>query len=445
MVQIQILNKVLESKDISIISKNNLTVEYFPGYEEEFNYILEHYQKYKTIPDKQTFSEKFPDFEYFVCTESDKYLTDTITEELTYYRMTPIIQRAAELMKTNANDAVDYLLANTGTALVHNNTTGIDIISQAELRYQEYYEKQTSEKPYFITTGFPELDNVITGWAKSEEFGVIFARTGQGKSWVLSKTLSHAWQIGNRVGYISPEMSPNKIGYRFDTLTHHFSNRNLITGAEEQDYKKYIEDLSKGQVPFIVATPNDFDKKVTVSKLKTFVQSNNLDILGIDGITYLSDERYKRGDNKTTSLTNISEDLMSLSLELQIPILVVVQSNREGARDSNTDGTPELENIRDSDGIAHNATKVISLRQTGAGLEMCVKKNRDGRTGDKLVYVWDIDFGQFTYIPGENDTNGTVPVSRSPRNTNTNNTSTETPTSRSTPPRRTFTDGSDPF
>ena len=62
------------------------------------------------------------------------------------------------------------------------------------------------------------------------------------------------------------------------------------------------------------------------------MQKNKLDILGIDGITYLTDERYKKGDNRTTMLTNISEDLISLSIELKIPIIVVVQSNRRWSK-----------------------------------------------------------------------------------------------------------------
>lgn len=80
-----------------------------------------------------------------------------------------------------------------------------------------------------------------------------------------------------------------------------------------------------------------------------------------------------------------------------------MQSNRGGVKDADSDGTPELENIRDSDGIAQNATKVIALRQTGAGLEFGIKKHRDGVTGGKLVYYWDIDHGTFNYIPSEQD------------------------------------------
>jgi len=116
----------------------------------------------------------------------------------------------------------------------------------------------------------------------------------------------------------------------------------------------------------------------------------------------MTDERYKRGDTKTTSLTNISQDLMSLSCELKIPILIVVQSNRGGVKDD-ADATPNLEDIRDSDGISHNATKVISLKQKENALVMEIKKHRDGRVGSKLTYLWDIDEGKFTWLASDDD------------------------------------------
>ncbi len=165
------------------------------------------------------------------------------------------------------------------------------------------------------------------------------------------------------------------------------------------EYKAYSEELAKHTNGFFVSTPKDFNNKVTVSKLRTFIVANKLDVLAIDGITYMSDERYKRGDNKTTSLTNISEDLMALSCELKVPILIVVQSNRGGVEKD----TPDLEDIRDSDGISHNATKVISLAQKEDALVMKIKKHRDGRIGDKLTYMWDIDMGDFKWIPSDED------------------------------------------
>lgn len=134
------------------------------------------------------------------------------------------------------------------------------------------------------------------------------------------------------------------------------------------------------------------------------MKNNKIDILGIDGITYLTDERYKPGDNRTIMLTNISEDLISLSIELKIPILVVVQSNRAGVN-KETEDTPDLENIKDSDGIGANATKVIAIRQkeNDSVIQLSIRKHRDGRTGQTLLYQFDFDTGNFTYIPSNND------------------------------------------
>ena len=94
---------------------------------------------------------------------------------------------------------------------------------------------------------------------------------------------------------------------------------------------------------------------------------------------------------------------MSLSMELHVPVLVVVQANRTGVVDKEVDGTPELESIRDSDGISHNASKVLSIRQKDSVLEMGIKKQRFGAVCGKLFYAWDIDSGVFTHIPSYED------------------------------------------
>ena len=402
MVSLQILNKIISTKDISIITDNNLTIDYFLEYEDEYSFIKEHFDNYKNVPDTETFINKFPDFELLEVNESDRYLVDAIREEYLYSKSVPVIKKAAELLKSDSNEASRYLQSELVNLTPNYTTPYVDII-HSNSRVEMFEDKSNNKDKWFIPTGFEELDDIIYGWQCGEEFVVIFARTGIGKSWVLVKTVQHAWEIGKNVGYVSPEMSADKIGYRFDTLNNHFSNMALVRGDKSKvsidEYRQYNEKLAEHNNRILVSTPMDFNKQVTVGKLRTFVQSNNLDMLAIDGITYMTDERYKRGDNKTTSLTNISEDLMELSCELKIPILVVVQSNRGGTEKD----TPDLEDIRDSDGIAHNATKVISLNQKEEALVMKIKKNRDGKIGDKLTYLWDIDLGEFTWMPGDCD------------------------------------------
>lgn len=407
MVALQILSKILATADNSIVEDNLLTEEYFVGYENEYRFIQDHIKEYGNVPDKATFLSKFSDIELVEVTESDRYLVDTVREEYLYYKSVPVIQRAAELLKTDSNAASEYLVNALKELQPTYNLGGIDIAKDAKIRYNEFIDRREHQEKWFFTCGFPELDDIIHGIQRIAELLVIFARTNQGKSWVLEKMCTHIWQIGYNVGYISPEMSPSSVGYRFDTLFNHFSNSGLMWGKDDVDqsaYESYIDEVSTKDNKFIVATPLDFEKKITVSKLKNWIKQYKLDAIAIDGITYLTDERGKRGDNKTTSLTNISEDLMELSMEMKVPVLVVVQANRGGVVEKGSDDTPELESIRDSDGIAHNASKILSIHQKERGvLNMTVKKQRMGAVGGKLTYNWDINTGEFTFIPSYDD------------------------------------------
>ena len=410
MVALQILSQVLQTQDISIIENNQLTADYFPEYQEEFEYIVNHYKEYGNVPDKLTFLSNFQDFEIVEVDESEQYLIDTIREENLYYRTVPVVQNIAKLMKTDSNEAVEYMLQAIKDLQPNYKLGGIDIIQQAMQRYKAYVDRRDNQDNWFFTTGFPELDDVIHGLNRAEELLVIFARPNMGKSWVAEKMCTHIWEIGFNVGYISPEMGELSIGYRFDTLHNNFSNKDLMYGntdLDDKEYKEYIEKLKERKNKFIVATPLDFDNKITVTKLKHFIKQHNLDMIAIDGITYLSDERGGRNDNKTTALTNISQDLKSLGMELKVPIVVVMQANRTGALDKDSEDLPDLESMRDSDGPGQNATIVLAVKQGPDGvITLQVKKSRNNRVGDKISYQWNPDIGEFI------SENGTITTDR---------------------------------
>ena len=413
MIQLQVLNKILKAKSLDFAFDNDLESEHFCEYATEYDFIYNHYRKFGNVPDIETFLDKFEDFTVMEVTESDSYLLEKLMEEYQYQKLVPIINKVAELTQSDSVAAVDYLRSELQNIQVMGGACGTDIIAQADLRLETYKFKRDSDEPWMRPTGFKELDEVIGGLALGEEFMVIVARTNNGKSWVLAKILTHNWKIGGNVGYISPEMSEESVGYRFDSLNKHFSNFALYTGKDVENYEEYIDDLkTNAKNKFIVATPLDFNRKITVSKLRKFCLQHKLDVLGIDGITYLSDERYHKGDNKTTSLTNISEDLMSLSCELKIPIIAVVQANRNGIEEDGS--VPALESIRDSDGISHNASKVLSIRQKDSKLKMEVTKARNCKVGTKLCYDWQIDTGEFSYNANPDEySESTEPSTRS--------------------------------
>lgn len=403
MVALQIISKILQTSDISIYKDNQLALEYFVEYPDEMQFILDHCKKWGNVPDIPTFLSTFPEFELVEVTETDEYLVDKIREEDLFRRSVPVMRKISDLLKTDANAAAECMMsAIKYLQPVNAMSPGIDIVSQARKRLETYKKKRDKQDDWFFTTGFPELDDVIHGIQRGEEFFVIIARTNQGKSWILEKICTHIWEIGFNVGYISPEMGDLSIGYRFDTLHKNFSNSDLMWGNDGLDleaYEQYIQDLEAdtSRKKFVVSEPREFDNKLTISKLRKFVQDNGLDVLAIDGITYLADERAERGDSVTTKLTHISEDCMSLSRELGIPVLIVAQVNRSGVSDS--EDPPEADTIRDSDGIAYNASIILSIKQNDDNvLTMQIKKQRNSKVGIKLQYQWNPNIGEFNFI-----------------------------------------------
>lgn len=398
MTALQILNKALKTRNIDLLVNKGLTVEHFFGYEDEWEFITNHIAKYKNVPDMETFLARFTEFSPVEVSESDDYLLDSIKEEYLYRQVVPILQKSASLVKEDSNAAAEYLLTSISNLEKTTNINTVDIMATAKDRLEQVRDAKTTIQQRTISTGFKEIDEVFLGGLyRGEDFITILARTGQGKSWLLSKILSHAWRNGEVPGLISPEMSPTSLGYRIDTTLSNISNRGLTSGnltpQEFELYEDYIFDVSSSG-GFYVSTQKDFSQNITVPKLRDFVMQNNLTILGIDGLSYVKDVRGKHNDNLTTAFKNVCEDLMALSCELGIPVVSVVQANRTGISD---DYPPKLDSIRDSDAVAHSASRIISIKQGQAELEIEIQKNRHGESNQSFVYDWDIDKGDWKY------------------------------------------------
>lgn len=398
----QVINKILQSKDYTIVKKNGLDKKYFQGFEDEFTFIDEHVRNFGNVPDTTTFIERFPEFKLYEVNESDEYLLDRLYEQYGFNKFQPIVPKLSELLQVDSRDAYNFLQSQMQDLKPVSICNGIDIIKNAKERYDLYLERQSYADTATIKSGLPELDDIMGGWEYGEELVTVVARTNQGKSWLLLKFLAEAWKQGKRVGLYSGEMSHIKLGYRFDALFGHFSNKSLIRGAQTDGYDRFIDNLAKTPNPFIIITQKEFGGKPTVAKLRNFIEANNIEILGIDQYSLVADGRATSRDQTRIQYAHISEDLFLLSTEYKIPILGLVQANRSGLNAAD-DAAPGLEHVKESDDIAANSSKALGIKQSSFGLVLDVIKNREGKVGDKLLYSWDIDTGHFSYIPSFGD------------------------------------------
>lgn len=226
----------------------------------------------------------------------------------------------------------------------------------------------------------------------------------------LIKSAQASLEQGYTVVFYSPEMSANTLGYRFDSAMAGFSNSSLMKGCPiSNDYAEYMNKLKKSDKHFYVVESKDFkygnDDAVTVPKLRDMCKQVNADILFIDGFDYLEDSRRRRTDSREDCLGHIAKDLITMSVEMSIPVIAAIQANRNGTDDTKELGT---EHITGADKIGASCTRLIAMRNVGGAMQITLPKNRYGlhssqNNGVKVLYAWEADIGKFIFIPSLED------------------------------------------
>ena len=399
MIQEQVLNYLLATKDSSLITLNNLTDEFFSDYKKEYNFILKHYTDYGTIPDLVTFVSEFPNFDVIQVDEPASYLIDKLYEDRNSRKLAELFNKIREQFNLGNIDAATNLYLNSMEDMSRaRHIESVDILRDTS-RYDAYIDRTEDWKKYFIKTGFPELDHIIGGWDRQEELATIVARSNMGKSWILIKCACAAAEQGLRVGIYSGEMSERKVGYRIDTLIGHISNTALTKGKREiqNEYKKFLDSLPEKYSGVIkVLTPNMLGGPAGVTALRAFIEKDNLDVLFVDQHSLLEDDR--KAKNPVEKASNISKDLKNLQVLKQIPIISVSQQNR-----TSTENGVGLEHVAQSDRIAQDSTIVLFFEQKDGIIKMHLVKSRDSANMKDLSYAVDFDRGIFQYIPEENN------------------------------------------
>ena len=399
MIQLQFLNRVLDSQDASLIVINNLTDEYFSDYVGEFRYIRTHLDTYGNVPDKASFLSKFPNFDILTVTETDAYLIDELYQDRNKRFLASTFNSIRNLLNDGKTEEAMRVYANASndmTQAMH--LDSVDLVRDTS-RYDAYVDKCQDFSKFYIKTGFKELDELIGGWDRNEELATIVARPGVGKSWVLLMVAKAALEQGLRVGIYSGEMSENKVGYRFDTLVSHISNMGIMRGNTtiQNDYKQYIDGLKdKFSGCLKVITPAMINGPAGVTALRAFVEKEKLDILCIDQHSLLEDDRKAR--NAVDKAANISRDLKNLQVLKKIPVIAVSQQNRGSVEEG-----PSTANVAQSDRISQDSTVIVFLEQKDGILTLNLVKARDSVNGKKIHYAYDFDKGIFTYMPEEGD------------------------------------------
>lgn len=268
--------------------------------------------------------------------------------------------------------------------------------------YEQYLKTKDNYLMKFMPTGFKELDKMIGGWQKDNDYVCIAARSGVGKSWIAMKIAREAMRAGYKVAYYSGEMSSEQVYQRLITLDSGISNYGIVHGSEGivNTYKNYIDNV---KVAGSIVCYNAYDLPgniATVENLKNIVKKEQFDLLIVDQITWLSSGQYF-GNNETAEFAAISKQLREAQLELKIPFICLHQLNRSAYLNSDlSDG------LYGSDKLKQDCSMIICIKDStdengNLFLDFTMSKNRSGCKDSTLKYQVNYDTGVFKCVSAE--------------------------------------------
>jgi replicative DNA helicase len=215
-----------------------------------------------------------------------------------------------------------------------------------------------------VTTGFPALDNKLSGFQKSDLI-ILGARPSTGKTSLALDMARGAARAGHKVGIFSLEMSREQVIDRIISAESGVPLWNILTGRirGDQEFAQIRDTLDRLSDLKIYIDDSSALKVMEMHSMARRLQmEHGLDLLIVD---YLQLVRARTtSDNMVTQITEISHGLKALARDLKVPVLCLSQLSR--GVEQRDHKMPRLSDLRDSGSIEQDADVVMFIYRRDA-------------------------------------------------------------------------------
>ncbi len=408
MEQLVLENRLLSSiktvEDLLLCQQEGVTRETFivavPNHGDIWEYIEEHARNNNALPTRSDITAIYK-FDATEPGDLKTYIRGARSAEIAAKARTLLVNKADGLAGNPETTIRDIILGLSGLqASGKRRELYLDRDSTERMEYFEEARRALTEGGILgIPTGLATFDKQGLGFRKGEVV-VIIGGTGVGKSWLVTYMAVTAYEHGNKILMISPELTDKEVGQRFDVLLANqrgvkLSNMNIMLGQENYvKYQKWLASL-KDEKRFGVIDSSDTGKRLTFIDIWRYVKEYQPDMLVVDGLQLISGNNGGK-ERGWEALKEGVEYLKSMAVQEDIVILIAHQPNRDASK-KNATTAPGLEKIGYSFAVAETADRVISIARV-PGKEMfrqyIVPKIRAGATIiDTRMLFFDVDCG----------------------------------------------------
>ncbi|MBT3286089.1 MAG: replicative DNA helicase [Victivallales bacterium] len=243
-----------------------------------------------------------------------------------------------------------------------------------------------------LSTGLSTVDKLITGLRPAEMF-VLAARPSIGKTALALNMAAHIAMCERAVpvGFFSLEMPARMLVIRLICSEARIGLTEIRDGALTDGNWRKIGDAGKriGDSNIVIDDTGGLSILELRHRARQMKREYDIQVLFIDYLQLLTADA-GRNSNRENQVAMMSGSIKALAKELNIPIVVLAQLNRQAEQQGQK---PKLGNLRESGAIEQDADVVALLHRNredqyssdnirkGVEAELIIAKNRNGETG----------------------------------------------------------------
>jgi replicative DNA helicase len=270
-----------------------------------------------------------------------------------------------------------------------------DLVHKAINTIEDFHQRQGMLTG--ISTGFVDLDKLTSGLHGGEMI-VIAARPSMGKTSLAMNIAEHAvLEQRLAVGVFSLEMTAESLVLRMLCSRARVNLRDIRDGfLAERDFPKLTGAAGKlANAPLFIDDSASLSILQLRARARRMAQQHGIKLFIIDYLQLLHSTSARRVENRQQEIADISNGIKALAKELEVPVIVLSQLNRELEKDKSR--KPRLSDLRESGAIEQDADLVALLYKPSSGDEeeatsreeadavavnLLIAKQRNGPTGE---------------------------------------------------------------
>lgn len=229
----------------------------------------------------------------------------------------------------------------------------------------EVNEAYRGDGPIGVSTGLPQLDRKL-GNLRPTNLIILAGRPGMGKTTVAQNVAYSAASAGVGVFFASLEMSSEDLGKRFlskglaERGTELPYNRMINGRLSEAEMRQIIEEAKRQESLPLITGERDVRKLSRLRAAARRAQQNLSDgacPLGLIVVDYVQRVAADTQMNMRERVSEATDMLKSLAMEMNVPVLALAQLSREVEKRDNK--IPMLSDLKESGSLEEDADAVL--------------------------------------------------------------------------------------